>query len=102
VEKTVVLPAQKACLKDLRLESSTVSQARTGPPYIRNATKTRKPRSIPLLPEVVSALKAHRARQNEERLSLARIWHDQRPIFPDAVGESCSARTSRGGISSRS
>jgi integrase len=42
----------------------TVSQARSGPPKIRNTTKTRKPRAVPLLPEVVTSLKSHRARQS--------------------------------------
>ena len=49
----------------------------TGPPVIRNTTKTRKPRS---------ALKVHRARQNEERLSIGELWQDQNLVFPDSTG----------------
>lgn len=64
----------------------TVSQARTGPPTIRNTTKTRKPRAVPLLPEVVTSLKAHRVRQNAERLSLGELWQDRNLVFPDAMG----------------
>jgi integrase len=64
----------------------TVSQDRTGPPYIRNTTKTGKPRTIPLLTEVVTALKAHRAQQNEERLKYAGVWKDHGLIFANATG----------------
>jgi integrase len=87
-------PAELRALKweDLDLERGnallrrTVSQARSGPPVIRNTTKTGKPRSVPLLPEVVSALKAHRARQNEERLALGELWQDIGLVFPDSTG----------------
>ena len=56
------------------------------PPKIRNATKTGKPRSVPLLPEVVVSLKVHRARQNEERLVLAGAWEDNGLVFPTTTG----------------
>lgn len=61
------------------------------PPKIRNATKTGKRRSVPLLPEVVSALKAHKVRHNEERLMLSGVWEDEDLVFPN----------SRGGVMSR-
>jgi integrase len=64
----------------------TVSQGRTGPPEIRNTTKTRKARAVPLLPEVVAALRSHKARQNEERLALKGLWQDRGLVFPDATG----------------
>ena len=64
----------------------TVSQARGGPPVIRNTTKTGKGRSVPLLPEAVASIKAHRKRQNEERLASAGLWEDQGLVFPDAWG----------------
>jgi integrase len=56
------------------------------PSKIRNATKTGKPRSIPLLPDVVVALKAHRARQNAERLALVGTWQDNGLVFPTTTG----------------
>jgi len=42
-------------------------------------------RSVPLNKTVVSALRAHRLRQNEERLS-APEWHDHDLVFPNRVG----------------
>jgi len=42
-------------------------------------------RSVPLNKSVVSALRAHRLRQNEERLSVAE-WHDHDLVFPNRVG----------------
>ncbi len=78
-------PAELRALKwgDLELPDSgegaatirrTVTELKGEPPKLRNTTKTRRARSVPLLPEVVSALKAHRVRQNEERLRLAGAW----------------------------
>lgn len=64
----------------------TVSQATTGPPEIRNTTKRRKLRSVSLLPEVVSALKVDRARQNEKRLALGELSHNQGLVFPGSAG----------------
>jgi integrase len=42
-------------------------------------------RSVPLNKTVVSALEAHRRRQNEERLR-ARAWHDHDLLFPNRAG----------------
>jgi integrase len=42
-------------------------------------------RSVPLNKSVVSALRAHRLRQNEERLSVPE-WHDHDLVFPNRVG----------------
>lgn len=64
----------------------TVSEVDGQAPKIRNATKTGKGRSVPLLPACVNALKAHRARQNEERLKLAGLWEDLNLVFPNSGG----------------
>ncbi len=42
-------------------------------------------RSVPLNKTAVTALRAHRLRQNEERLS-APEWHDHELVFPNRVG----------------
>ncbi len=42
-------------------------------------------RSVPLNETVVTALEAHRKRQNEERLR-ARAWHDHDLVFPNRAG----------------
>ena len=44
-------------------------------------------RSVPLNKSVVAALKAHRLRQNEERLQLGELWEDQDLVFPNRVGK---------------
>lgn len=63
-----------------------VEEMRGEQPVIRNTTKTKKARIVPLLPEAISALKAHRARQNEERLGKAGLWKDRGLVFPNALG----------------
>ena len=44
-------------------------------------------RSVPLNKTAVAALKAHRLRQNEERLRLGELWEDQGLVFPNRVGK---------------
>jgi integrase len=44
-------------------------------------------RSVPLNKSAVSALKAHRLRQNEERLRLGALWEDHDLVFPNRVGK---------------
>jgi integrase len=42
-------------------------------------------RSVPLNKSAVAALKAHRLRQNEERLRIGELWEDHDLVFPDRV-----------------
>jgi len=42
-------------------------------------------RSVPLNKSAISALRAHRLQQNEERLSAPK-WHDHNLVFPNRVG----------------
>ena len=44
-------------------------------------------RSVPLSKSAVAALKAHRLRQNEERLRLGDLWQDHDLVFPNRVGK---------------
>ena len=41
-------------------------------------------RSVPLNKSVITALRAHRLRQNEERLSVPE-WHDYDLVFPNRI-----------------
>ncbi len=43
-------------------------------------------RTVAIDPAITAALKAHRARQNEQRLRLGDAWADNDLIFPSAVG----------------
>src|SRR5215212_272401 len=44
-------------------------------------------RSVPLSKSAVAALRAHRLRQNEERLRLGDHWQDHDLVFPNRVGK---------------
>ena len=44
-------------------------------------------RSVPLSKTAVTALRAHRTRQNEERLRLGDLWQDFDLVFPNRVGK---------------
>ncbi len=49
-------------------------------------------RTIKLSPTLVQVLKAHRARQNEQRLALGTGWEDHGLVFTNAVGRPLEAR----------
>ncbi len=76
---------------DIDLATSRLSVCRTlkvtdhgldfGPPK-NNASR----RSVPLSKTAVAALRAHRTRQNEERLRLGDLWQDHDLVFPNRVG----------------
>jgi len=53
-----------------------------GPPK-NNASR----RSVPLSKTAAAALRAHRTRQNEERLRLGELWQDHDLVFPNRVGK---------------
>jgi integrase len=44
-------------------------------------------RSVPLSKTAVAVLRAHRTRQNEERLRLGDLWQDHDLVFPNRVGK---------------
>jgi integrase len=52
----------------------------------------RSRRTLPLPPRVVAALRAHRARQLEERLQAGPYWQDHRLVFPTTLGTPLDAR----------
>jgi integrase len=55
--------------------------------FVFNQPKTKASRrTIRLSPTVVEALKAHRARQAEERLFLGAAWQDHGLVFPSTIG----------------
>jgi integrase len=64
----------------------SVVELRGEPPKIRDWTKTRKKRVVPLLPPVLLALNSHKTRQNEEKLALRGLWEDDTIVFPTSKG----------------
>lgn len=44
-------------------------------------------RSVPLSKTAVAVLRAHRTRQNEERLRLGDFWQDHDLVFPNRLGK---------------
>ena len=77
--------------EDADLERGTlrISRAlvREGSSYRSSSTKTKRGRrSIRLTPRAVSALKAHRKRQLEEKIKFAGLWKDHGLIFATQAG----------------
>ena len=48
-------------------------------------------RTLKLTPRALDALKAHRARQNEDRLRAGSRWQDNNLVFPNTVGKPMNA-----------
>lgn len=78
---------------DVDLDAGALSVQRSldkdgtfNPPKRRNSRRTLK-----LTRASVEALRAHRVRQNEERLRLGSLWEDQDLIFPNQTGKPMNA-----------
>jgi integrase len=77
---------------DVNMERGTLLvraslRAKTGGGYTFNPPKTKAgKRTIALKPAVIEALKAHKARQAEERLFLGAAWQDNGLVFPSTIG----------------
>lgn len=55
--------------------------------YELGPTKTGKHRDIPILPEVVTVLKWHKAKQAEEKLKIGKMYNLDNMVFCDYIGE---------------
>ncbi|MDX5895138.1 tyrosine-type recombinase/integrase [Rubrobacter radiotolerans] len=53
---------------------------------LRENTKTKMRRTVPLFPEVVDALKVHRTRQLEEKSQRSDTWEEHDLVFPNQDG----------------
>lgn len=81
--------------KDVDLDAATATINRGS---LANAgTKTAAGlRTVPLVPDVVAALKAQRRRQNEDRLSIGPGWQDMEGlVFTTGVGSPVDAHNAR-------
>lgn len=80
-------------LDEGRLEIRVQRQYRPHEGITERETKEhRGARPIKLTDEEVSVLRAHRARQAEERLATGDLWRDHGPVFPSETGTPLSPR----------
>ncbi len=79
--------------EDRQLEVVRAIQRVAGQPLASAPLKTKgSRRNIALPEEVLRALRAHRARQAEDRLGQGSAWHDQDLVFPNTVGKPLEPR----------
>jgi integrase len=78
---------------DVDLETGTISVQRSldtngtfNPPKRNNSRRT-----VKLTDQAIEALKAHRPRQNQERLRLGSLWEDHDLVFPNRIGKPMNA-----------
>jgi integrase len=82
---------------DINLETGTLTVKRSlryekDGPYYTEGKRDRSRRRVELGPSTVTTIKAHRKRQNEERLAYEGLWEDHDLIFPDEHGRPMRAR----------
>ncbi len=77
--------------RDVDFERGTLSVRQTVG-LLRGVSEFKKPktkssvRDIPVQPEVLDALRAHKIAQNEQRLAKGSLWHDYGLVFTSEVG----------------
>src|SRR5207249_2109632 len=64
----------------------TLARATGGVPIFDEPKTSTSRRSLSLAPVAVAALRAHRARQNAERLALGEDWSDFGLVFTSTIG----------------
>jgi integrase len=82
---------------DIDLETGTLTIKRSlryekDGPYYTEGKRDHSRRRVELGASTVAAIKAHRKRQNQERLAYAGLWEDHDLIFPDENGHPIRAR----------
>ena len=69
------------------------AQRQTGRGIVFTEIKEHKRKTVPLPPELVSVLRAHRAAQNRERLAAANVWEDHDLVWCQPNGRPVGAET---------
>jgi len=82
---------------DIDLEAGTLTIKRSlwyekDGPYYTEGKRDHSRRRVELGASTMAAIKAHRKRQNQERLAYAGLWEDHDLIFPDENGHPIRAR----------
>lgn len=83
--------APRLCPKDCDRHASTCPD-RTGGGLVFRKPKGKGKRTVPLPPELVEVLRAHRRRQREERLAAANVWEDHDLVFCQPDGRPIDPR----------
>ncbi|MET8862296.1 site-specific integrase [Nonomuraea sp. NPDC004580] len=83
--------AERLCPKDCDRHASTCPE-RTGGGLVFRPPKGKSKRTVPLPPELLPILKAHRKRQREERIAAANVWEDHDLVFAQPNGRPIDPR----------
>jgi integrase len=79
--------------QDVNLEEATLSVKRSldVDGTLKAPKNPASRRTLKLAPRALAALKAHKVRQNEERLRAGDVWEDNDLVFPDTIGKPMNA-----------
>ena len=79
--------------EDVHLEEATLSVKRSldVDGTLKAPKNPASRRTLKLAPRALAALKAHKVRQNEQRLRAGEVWEDNNLIFPNTIGKPMNA-----------
>lgn len=83
--------APRLCPKNCDRHATTCPE-RTGGGLVFRKPKGKSKRTVPLPPEVVEVLKAHRTQQKREKLAAANVWEDHDLVFCQPNGRPIDPR----------
>lgn len=89
--KCIPADDKRLCPKICDRHASTCPQ-RTGGGLVFRKPKGKSKRTIPLPPELIPILKAHRTRQKAERLKAGSVWEDHDLVFAQENGRPIDPR----------
>lgn len=89
--KCILPTAERLCPKNCDRHASTCPN-RVGGGLVFRPPKGKSKRTIPLPPELIPILKAHRTKQKMERLAAANVWEDHDLVFCQPNGRPIDPR----------
>jgi integrase len=85
-------PSAGSYVRILRCGSTTLKSAVDVDGTLKTPKNLASKRTLKLTPRALAALKAHKVRQNEERLKAgADVWEDHNLVFPNTIGKPMNA-----------
>lgn len=87
----IAADAERLCPKGCNRHASTCKKRKGGGLVFRKP-KGKSRRTVPLPPEFIPSLRAHRTRQKAERLAAANIWEDHDLVFAQPNGRPIDPR----------
>ncbi len=77
----------------MRIDKQLKKEQKKGGTFYFAPPKNDKPRTITIAPWVIDLLRAHKEKQEENRLNAGDVWEENGLVFPNEIGQYLSYRT---------